>query len=90
MMAISSIPRSLLLFSLGVALGMSATYIVGQVRQPDIGGEEREEDIVDGVEGLIGSTKLVRIRSLSKATGCEILAKAEVLGSLSCQLNQSF
>jgi len=36
------------------------------------------EDIVDGVEGLIGSTKLVRIRSLSTATGCDILAKAEV------------
>ena len=37
------------------------------------------EDIVDGIEGLIGNTKLVRIRSLSLATGCEILAKAEVL-----------
>ncbi|EEB06824.1 cysteine synthase Cys12 [Schizosaccharomyces japonicus yFS275] len=38
-----------------------------------------EEDIVNGVEGLIGNTKLVRIKSLSEATGCDILAKAEHL-----------
>lgn len=30
-------------------------------------------DIVDGVDGLIGNTKLMRIRSLSEATGCTIL-----------------
>ena len=36
-------------------------------------------DIVDGIEGLIGNTPLVRIRSLSEATGCVILAKAEFL-----------
>ncbi|KAL2260688.1 hypothetical protein VTK26DRAFT_5237 [Humicola hyalothermophila] len=35
--------------------------------------------IVDGIEGTIGNTPLVRIRSLSEATGCEILAKAEFL-----------
>lgn len=34
--------------------------------------------IVDGIEGCIGNTPMVRIRSLSEATGCEILAKAEV------------
>ena len=34
--------------------------------------------IVDGVEGCIGNTPLIRIKSLSEATGCEILAKAEV------------
>lgn len=34
--------------------------------------------IVDGVEGCIGNTPLFRIKSLSDATGCEILAKAEV------------
>ncbi|KAK9845802.1 hypothetical protein WJX81_002786 [Elliptochloris bilobata] len=34
---------------------------------------------VDGVEGLIGNTPLVRIRSLSELTGCEILGKAEFL-----------
>lgn len=33
---------------------------------------------VDGIEGTIGNTPLLRIKSLSDATGCEILAKAEV------------
>ncbi|EER39081.1 cysteine synthase [Histoplasma capsulatum var. duboisii H88] len=33
--------------------------------------------IVDGIEGCIGNTPLFRIKSLSEATGCEILAKAE-------------
>lgn len=35
--------------------------------------------IVNGIEGTIGNTHLVRIKSLSDATGCEILAKAEML-----------
>lgn len=34
--------------------------------------------ICDGVAGLIGNTPMMRIKSLSDATGCEILAKAEV------------
>ncbi|KAK0733524.1 tryptophan synthase beta subunit-like PLP-dependent enzyme [Lasiosphaeria miniovina] len=41
-------------------------------------GKEKES-IVDGIEGCIGSTPLVKIRSLSEATGREILAKAEFL-----------
>jgi cysteine synthase A len=39
----------------------------------------RAEGIVDGVEGTIGNTPLIKIRSLSEATGCTILAKAEYL-----------
>ncbi|KAL4890629.1 tryptophan synthase beta subunit-like PLP-dependent enzyme [Aspergillus ambiguus] len=35
--------------------------------------------IVDGIEGCIGNTPLFRIKSLSDATGCEILGKAEFL-----------
>lgn len=35
-------------------------------------------EIPDGIEGCIGNTPLFRIKSLSDATGCEILAKAEV------------
>lgn len=34
--------------------------------------------IPDGIEGCIGNTPLFKIKSLSDATGCEILAKAEV------------
>ncbi|KAG0198693.1 hypothetical protein BGX28_007884 [Mortierella sp. GBA30] len=40
---------------------------------------EQENLICDGVAGLIGNTPMVRIKSLSEATGCEILAKAEFL-----------
>ena len=38
-----------------------------------------KSNISCGVPGLIGNTPLVRIDSLSNATGCEILAKAEFL-----------
>ncbi|TKY86254.1 hypothetical protein EX895_005079 [Sporisorium graminicola] len=39
----------------------------------------RSGQVVSGVEGLIGNTPLMRINSLSDATGCEILGKAEFL-----------
>ncbi|OOQ89879.1 Cysteine synthase 2 [Penicillium brasilianum] len=35
--------------------------------------------IVEGIQGCIGNTPLFRIKSLSDATGCEILGKAEFL-----------
>jgi cysteine synthase A len=34
--------------------------------------------IKEGVEGCIGDTPLIKIKSLSEYTGCEILGKAEV------------
>ncbi|KAJ3333426.1 hypothetical protein HDU76_008237 [Blyttiomyces sp. JEL0837] len=37
------------------------------------------EEVLEGLEALIGNTPLVRINSLSDATGCEILGKAEFL-----------
>jgi cysteine synthase A len=35
-------------------------------------------NIREGIEGCIGGTPLIKIKSLSDATGCEILVKAEV------------
>lgn len=35
-------------------------------------------EIKDGIDGAIGNTPLIRIRSLSEKTGCDILAKCEV------------
>ncbi|CAK7239927.1 MAG: Cysteine synthase 2 [Sporothrix thermara] len=35
--------------------------------------------VADGIGGCIGDTPMIRIRSLSEITGCEILAKAEFL-----------
>lgn len=39
----------------------------------------RGGSIVEGVEGMIGNTPLIRIKSLSDMTGCDVLAKAEFL-----------
>ncbi|KAI8086046.1 tryptophan synthase beta subunit-like PLP-dependent enzyme [Halteromyces radiatus] len=41
--------------------------------------QHRGTTIVEGVDGLIGNTPLMKIRSLSEATGCTILGKAEFL-----------
>jgi cysteine synthase A len=38
--------------------------------------------IKEGIEGCIGNTPLIKIKSLSEYTGCDILAKAEVCGSV--------
>jgi cysteine synthase len=35
--------------------------------------------VADGLWGAVGGTPLVRIASLSAATGCDILAKAEMM-----------
>ncbi|SAM03736.1 hypothetical protein [Absidia glauca] len=39
----------------------------------------RNSTVVEGVDGLIGNTPLMKIRSLSEATGCTILGKAEFM-----------
>jgi cysteine synthase A len=39
---------------------------------------ELKEDIRNGLEECIGDTPLILLKSLSAATGCEILGKAEV------------
>lgn len=41
--------------------------------------DDMQPDIVEGVDGLIGNTPLMKIRSLSEATGCLVLGKAEFL-----------
>jgi cysteine synthase A len=40
--------------------------------------EKGAGSIKEGIEGCIGDTPLIKIKSLSDYTGCEILAKAEV------------
>ncbi|KAF1912321.1 tryptophan synthase beta subunit-like PLP-dependent enzyme [Ampelomyces quisqualis] len=41
--------------------------------------EKKNGHIKEGIEGCIGNTPLIKIKSLSDYTGCEILAKAEFL-----------
>ncbi|CAI2179941.1 15288_t:CDS:2 [Funneliformis geosporum] len=76
---------------LGVILTLSTNSFRNWLKRKNGDGNKRElntpqqpidvisEDIVDGIEGLIGNTPLMRIKSLSDATGCEILGKAEFL-----------
>ena len=45
-----------------------------------------EVAIPEGIESCIGRTPLFKIKSLSKETGCEILAKAEVKLRLACDV----
>lgn len=54
---------------------------------PSMAGKPTLE-IPEGIESTIGNTPLFRIKSLSDATGCEILAKAEV-NSASLSLSPS-
>ncbi|KAI1968954.1 Cysteine synthase 2 [Ophidiomyces ophidiicola] len=71
------------------ALRLRGLYFNNSIKQPkpntsnnDISGHSRRNPpppIVDGIEGCIGNTPLIRIKSLSEATGCEILGKAEFL-----------
>ena len=39
----------------------------------------KQRNTAVGIEGLISNTPLIKLKSLSEATGCEILAKAEFL-----------
>jgi cysteine synthase A len=51
------------------------------VSQVETAAESKKtgEEIREGVEACIGNTPLFKIKSLSEATGCEILGKAEFL-----------
>lgn len=41
--------------------------------------DRKARHVKEGIEGCIGDTPLIKIKSLSEYTGCEILAKAEVI-----------
>ncbi|KAI9257267.1 tryptophan synthase beta subunit-like PLP-dependent enzyme [Phascolomyces articulosus] len=65
--------------SLAVGLISGATVTLLLTLWLDRRNKQEETGYVDGVDGLIGNTPLMRIRSLSEATGCTILGKAEFL-----------
>lgn len=54
-----------------------AHSVYDRKRDPDL--PSKPYHIKTGIEGTIGNTPLIKIKSLSDATGCEILAKAEFL-----------
>ena len=58
----------------------------GLIEHIDLEDHEKEDgspdfapEIRDGIEACVGETPLIKIKSLSEETGCDILAKAEVL-----------
>ncbi|CAG8605235.1 8488_t:CDS:2 [Ambispora gerdemannii] len=71
----------------GVLMTLSTTFLISRRARRDTSSKSARlhsseiavNKIVNGVEGIIGNTPMIKIRSLSEATGCEILAKAEFL-----------
>ena len=94
-MAVSSpVFRDATLLSLGVAFAALVYYDDKTVFRPSPSKhkkksvaktveeeEERADAIREGVAELVGRTPMVKIVSLSKATGCDILAKCEFLNT---------
>lgn len=60
----------------GLALGVVALGAIGLFLWNT--REKTKDGVKQGVEGLIGNTPMVRIKSLSDASGCEILGKLEM------------
>jgi cysteine synthase len=77
--SVSESRRGSLLFSGPVKLEDHEEDDAHSLIQPSVSAPSTLAAIVGGVEGTIGSTPLIEIRSLSDATGRTILAKAEYL-----------
>ncbi|CEI87282.1 hypothetical protein G6F70_002862 [Rhizopus microsporus] len=76
----SSSSRTLLIGIItGSIITVLASRLIAQLKNENKEEHEPTTDIVEGVDGLIGNTPLMKIRSLSEATGCTILGKAEFL-----------
>jgi cysteine synthase A len=67
-------------FATGSILTMLATgmyfYFIKPHKTPE--NQTQHADIVDGVDGLIGNTPLMKIKSLSEATGCLVLVRTKL------------
>lgn len=82
-------PKLLVVAGLSLAAGVatgavlyhtwSSTFSAAAHEPPEKQNRSRDDGICDGILSAIGGTPLLRLRSLSQATGCEILGKAEFL-----------
>ena len=59
--------------AVGLITGATLTLLLKLWLDRDNDRQQKELGYVDGVDGLIGNTPLMRIKSLSEATGCTIL-----------------
>jgi cysteine synthase A len=57
----------------GSILTILSTSLISYLSKEKKEDDDPTTDIVEGVDGLIGNTPLMKIRSLSEATGCTIL-----------------
>ncbi|KAI9245303.1 tryptophan synthase beta subunit-like PLP-dependent enzyme [Sporodiniella umbellata] len=57
----------------GSILTILSTGFISQIKNKTVKEEGPSNEIVEGVDGLIGNTPLMKIKSLSEATGCTIL-----------------
>lgn len=57
----------------GSILTILSTSLISHLSKEKKEDDVPTTDIVEGVDGLIGNTPLMKIRSLSEATGCTIL-----------------
>ncbi|XP_076897582.1 cysteine synthase 2-like [Bidens hawaiensis] len=74
-------PANIITIIASISVSLCSLYIITSSRRRStkvktLTGNKRKSN---GVVGAIGNTPLIRINSLSDATGCEILAKAEFL-----------
>lgn len=76
----SSFDKSSILLA-GLIVGSACFYLGTRRGVSDTNGKSADpkEDIKNGIEAAIGNTPLIRIKSLSALTGCDILGKAEFL-----------
>ncbi|PWA97361.1 pyridoxal-5'-phosphate-dependent enzyme family protein [Artemisia annua] len=78
-----AVPSNLTAVITAVTVAICSVYVLASKRGKK--GDLKSEKLTEnkrkgkGVVGAIGNTPLIRINSLSDATGCEILAKAEFL-----------
>lgn len=72
-------------FIFGITLSISAYYLYQSFYQSPLNTKKKHQgsnnfpNDAEGIESTIGHTPLFMIKSLSEATGCTILAKAELL-----------
>ena len=59
--------------AVGLISGATIALLLKLWLDRDNDKQQKELGYVDGVDGLIGNTPLMRIKSLSEATGCTIL-----------------
>ncbi|CCG83986.1 protein of unknown function, partial [Taphrina deformans PYCC 5710] len=82
----SSLSERTFTLASGIAIGIAfvlfcdrKNLLISAITKQNPDSTDVLPDIKHGIEQAIGDTPLIRIKSLSDATGCEILGKAEFL-----------